>query len=152
MENIEKIPEAALDLIGKEKVRKVLVTERDIHRFAQAVDQEPDYVNGEILAPPLFCQSMTYEEVPFDQLPQDGTPLEIAIPLDAEKTVGGSSDYTFYRQIKAGETITVVSKLMFIKPKKGRSGEFFLVGIETSFKDAEDKLVAQELASYVKRS
>jgi acyl dehydratase len=66
------IPAEARALIGVKKVRRCEVTRRDIRRFAQAigatdrVHYDEAYArttsHGAIVAPPLFCQSLTYED------------------------------------------------------------------------------------------
>ena len=68
------LPEEVLAMIGAEKVRRYDVTERDIRRFSQAIGEtnpihfDEDYAkrtrHGTIIAPPLFCQMFTFEDVP----------------------------------------------------------------------------------------
>ena len=80
----EQIPAAARALIGVEHVRRCEVTKRDIRRFAQAIGAT-DAVHfdesfarttryGAVVAPPLFCQTMTYDDVAPELLPTDGSP------------------------------------------------------------------------------
>jgi len=85
------VPEDVLAMIGVEKIRHYVVTKRDIKRFAQAIGEtNPIYFDenhakstnfGTILAPPLFCQIFTFEDVPPDRLPNDGSPIEIDVPI-----------------------------------------------------------------------
>jgi acyl dehydratase len=157
----DPIPAAVRALIGVEHVRRCAVTARDIKRFAQAIGTtegihcDEEYArstrHGALVAPPLFCQTLTYADVPPDRLPADGSPAELAVPLEAQRTVGGSSDYTVHRLVKAGETITVTSLVKDVYTKQGRSGPLWMVVVETHFDDADGAPVASETATYVKR-
>jgi acyl dehydratase len=148
-------------VISVEKVRHYIVTKRDIKRFAQAIGEtNPIYFDenytksikhGVILAPPLFCQIFTFEDVPPDQLPNDGSPIEIDVPIPAKKTVGGASSYEIFRRVKAGDQITVKSILKDVFTKQGKSGTLYFIVVETEFTDQENKLVAKETATYIKR-
>lgn len=155
------IPAEARALIGVRKVRRCEVTRRDIKRFAQAigatdrVHYDEAYArttrHGTIVAPPLFCQSLTYEDVPPEQLPADGSPLELHVPIPAQRAVGGGSEYTIHRLVRAGEVITVTSQLKDIYTKQGKSGPLYLVVVETLFEDERGEPVAAETATYIKR-
>lgn len=157
----DPIPAEARALIGARKVRRCEVTRRDIRRFAQAigatdrVHYDEAYArttrHGTIVAPPLFCQSLTYEDVPPEQLLADGSPLELHVPIPAQRAVGGGSDYTIHRLVRAGEVITVTSQLKDIHTRQGRSGLLYLVVVETLFEDERGEPVAAETATYIKR-
>ncbi|HUK77402.1 MAG TPA: MaoC family dehydratase N-terminal domain-containing protein [Thermoleophilia bacterium] len=157
----DEIPAAARALIGVERVRRHEVTVRDIRRFAQAIGAtdaihfDEDYArttrHGSVVAPPLFCQTMTYDDVSPDLLPPDGSPTELDLPLPAQRTVGGSSDYTVHRLARAGETITVTSRISDIYTRQGRSGPLWMIVVETRFDDADGRPVASEAATYIKR-
>jgi acyl dehydratase len=155
------ISEDVLAMIGVEKVRHYVVTKRDITRFAQAIGEtNPIYFDenytkstkhGVILAPPLFCQIFTFEDVPADQLPKDGSPIEIDVPIPAQRTVGGASSYEIFQRVKVGDQITVKSMLTDVFTKQGKSGKLYFVIVETKFSNQEKKLVAKETATYIKR-
>lgn len=155
------IPTKALEIIGLEKVKTYEVTRRDIKRFAQAIDDpNPKYRNDDstktishqsIVAPPLFCQIFAFEDVELEELPPDGSPVEINIPLPAEKTVGGGSVFEVFGQIKPGDRITVKSKIADIYKKQGRSGTLFFVSVETCFYNQKDTMVSKETATFIKR-
>jgi acyl dehydratase len=157
----DALPESVQALIGVERTRRVQVTSNDIKRFAQAIgatdpvhyDEEHARTtrHGRIVAPPLFCQALTYEDVPPEQLGADGSPAEINIDIPAPRAVGGGSEYRINRLVAAGETITVVSRLAGVQAKQGRSGPLHLVVVETDFRDEDGELVASETATYIKR-
>ena len=137
------------------------VTARDIKRFAQAIGEtdrlhyDEEYARTTphkgIVAPALFCQSLTYEDVAVEALGEDGAPAELAAPVPAQRTVGGSSDYRIYRLVRPGDVITVKSRLLDVQTRQGRDGPLYLVSVETTFADQYDLPVAAETATYVKR-
>ncbi len=155
------VSEDVLAMIGVEKVRHYVVTKRDITRFTQAIGEtNPIYFDenyakstkyGVILAPPLFCQIFTFEDVPPDQLPNDGSPIEIDVPIPAQRTVGGASSYEIFQRVKVGDQITAKSTLRDVFTKEGKSGRLYFVVVETEFSDQEKKIVAKETATYLKR-
>ncbi|RPJ29534.1 MAG: hypothetical protein EHM35_13300, partial [Planctomycetaceae bacterium] len=124
------VTESLLPLIGMPKVRHYEVTRRDIRHFAQAIGEEDpvhfdeDYAKttkyGAIVAPPLFCQMLTFEDVSPQQLPEDGSPIEIDVPVPAHRTVGGGSSYEIFRRVRAGDRTTATSILRDVFTKEGR--------------------------------
>lgn len=158
--NGEISPEV-LARVGGAKVRQYDVTRRDIKRFAQAIGEtsplhfDEDYAkitrHGTIVAPPLFCQMFAFEDVPTHQLPHDGSPLEMDIPVPAQRTVGGASSYEIFQRVRAGDQITVRSTLKDVLAREGKSGRLYLVMVETEFSNQRGEPVAKETATYVKR-
>lgn len=157
----DKVPEEVRSMIGLEKVRRYDVTARDIRRFAQAIGEtnpihyDEDYAKGTqygtIVAPPLFCQMFTFEDVPPDQLPSDGSPTEMDVPIPAKRTVGGASSYEIFQRVRAGDQITVKSTLRDVFSKEGKSGKLYFVVVETEFSNQKSEPVAKETATYIKR-
>ncbi len=148
------LPDEVRARIGLERKRRYLVTARDIRRFAQAIGEtNPMHWEDRYgpVAPPLFFQSLGYEELPLEQLPPDGSPVELDVPIPAQRTVGGGSEYTIHRLVKAGETVTVTSSLKGVEKKTGKSGDLYLVKVETRFTDEQDQPLASEIATYIKR-
>lgn len=158
----ERIPEVVRKAIGVSKTRRFEVTARDIKRFAQAIGEtnplhsDEEFARGTryggIVAPPLFCQAMTYEDAPIEQLLPDGSPLELSVPVPASRTVGGGSEYTIHRLVRAGDVIDVTSTLKDVYTKEGRSGLLFMVVVETRFTDQNKQAVATEVATYIRRA
>jgi acyl dehydratase len=159
MDNI--VSKDVLAMIGVEKVRHYDVTKRDIKRFAQAIGEtnpihfDEDYAKstryGTIIAPPLFCQMFTFEDVPVDRLPCDGSPIEMDVPLPAKRTVGGASSYEIFQRVKAGDRIIVRSTLRDVFTKEGKSGRLYFVVVVTEFCNQRNEPVAKETATYIKR-
>jgi len=150
-----------LAMIDVKKVWYYDVTKRDIKRFAQAIGEvnlihfDEDFAKstryGTIIAPPLFCQIFTFDDVPPDQLPNDGSPIEIDVPIPAKRTVGGASSYKIFQRVKAGDRITVKSTLKDVFTKEGKSGKLYFVVVQTEFSNQNNEPVAEETATYIKR-
>ena len=157
----DTVSKDVLAMIGVEKVRQYYVTKRDIKRFSQAIGEtnpihfDEDYARstkyGAIVAPPLFCQMFTFEDVPPDRLAGDGSPVEIDVPIPAQRTVGGASSYEIFQPVKAGDQITAKSTLRDVFTKEGRSGRLYFVVVETEFSNQRKEPVAKERATYIKR-
>jgi acyl dehydratase len=155
------LPDEVLRRIGVSRTRRYQVTARDIKRFAQAIGAtDPVHFDevfarstryGGIVAPPLFCQSLTYDDVPPEQLPADGSPVELAVPIPAQRAVGGGSEYTIQRLVRPGDVVTVTSTLKEVYTKEGKSGLLYLVVVETRFVAADGEPLASEIATYIKR-
>lgn len=155
------LSEDVLAMIGLEKVRQYDVTKKDIRRFAQAIGEtnpihfDEDYAKstryGTIITPPLFCQMFTFEDVPANRLPNDGSPVEIDVPVPAQRTVGGGSSYEIFHRVKAGDKITVKSTLKDVFTKEGKSGRLYFIVVDTEFSNQKNELVAKETATYIKR-
>jgi acyl dehydratase len=155
------IPEDVLAMIGVEKVRQYDVTQRDIKRFAQAIGEtnplhfDEDYAkssrHGAIVAPPLFCQMFAFEDVPPNRLPNDGSPIEVDIPVPAQRAIGGGSSYEIFQRVKAGDKIIAKSTLQDVFIKNGKSGKLYFIVVCTKFSNQKNELVAKETATYIKR-
>lgn len=148
------LPTEVLAQIGLEKARSYEVTPRDIRRFAQAIgDYEPAVASdGALIAPALFCQVFMFEDVPVEELPADGSPKELDVPVPAKRTVGGGSEFEVLGPVRSGDVITVHSKLKDVITKEGKTGTLYLVMVETRFHNQLGEPVARELATYVKRT
>ncbi|MBK7862573.1 MAG: MaoC family dehydratase N-terminal domain-containing protein [Archangiaceae bacterium] len=148
-------PDDFVTVIGTRRKRKSLVTARDIRRFAQAIGEPlPPPVDDDdsgVLAPPLFCQTLSYDELPVELLPPDGSPAELDVPVPAKRLVGGASEFKLHRRVRAGELLTVETELKDVQKKMGKSGVLYLLIIETRIADATGRPVSTETATYVKR-
>jgi hydroxyacyl-ACP dehydratase HTD2-like protein with hotdog domain len=155
------VTESLLGLLGVPKIRHYEVSRRDIRHFAQAIGEEDpvhfdeEYAKtagyGTIVAPPLFCQVFTFEDVPPQQLPADGSPIEIDVPVPARRTVGGASSYEIFQRVRAGDRITATSTLRDVSTKEGRGGRLYFIVVETEFSNQNNEPVARETATYIKR-
>ncbi|MDX2086936.1 MAG: MaoC family dehydratase N-terminal domain-containing protein [Kofleriaceae bacterium] len=147
------IPSEVRERIGVEKARSYQVTARDIRRFAQAIGDDEPVVgdDGRLVAPALFCQVFMFEDVPAEELPPDGSPKELELPIPATRTVGGASEFEVLGRVREHDVITVHSTLKDVVAKEGKRGTLFLVVVETVFHNQHGEPVARETATYVKR-
>jgi len=155
------VPLQARALIGKVAERRHLVTALDIAKFAQAIgESNPIHFDSaaaqaaghpDVVAPPLFFQTMTFDPVALEMLPADGSPVELDVPVPATRAMGGSSEYTLKRPARAGEWINVRSTLNDVQAKRGKSGPLYAIIVQTDFMDADGTLVPSESATYLKR-
>lgn len=136
------------------------VTARDIRRFGQAIGAaEPPRVRvggvwqepAALEAPPLFCQAMAFQDWPAGELGGDGAPREFQAGPPNARAMGGASEFTVHRLVRAGEVIDVASRVAGVQARQGRSGVLHLVTVETDFTDADGLPVAFERATFVKR-
>jgi len=162
MDDIEtEISAEARATIGVETILHYQVTERDISRFAQAIDDpnplysDPEYAKkthyGGIIAPPLFCQMFAYSDIPANQLKQDGSPKEIDIPLPTTRVLGGGSSFEVGEPVRANDTVTVVKKIKDIYKKQGKSGLLFFVLMDNLWTNQKNEMLAHEVATYIHR-
>lgn len=153
----DDIPPEAHAMIGAERTRTCEVRERDIRRFAQAIGapdpgrDERSAEDDRLAAPPLFYQVFVYDDVSPDKLPPDGSPIELDVPIPASRTVGGSSHFEVERRARAGDRLSVTSRLRDVFSKEGRSGRLYFIVVETEFHDEAGNRVAREEATYIKR-
>lgn len=145
------IPDTVRTRIGTKRIRQHTVSDNEILRFAQAIGDTLRVDKKPLEASLLFCQALAYEAIPLDQLPPDGSPIELDVPIAAARTVGGSSDYQVNRRVVAGETVTIESSLKNVYGKQGKTGLLYFVEVETCFTAQDGGLIARELATFIKR-
>ncbi|MHB1420297.1 MAG: MaoC family dehydratase N-terminal domain-containing protein [Bacillota bacterium] len=108
-----------------------------IRKFAEAVgDPNPIYrdeeyakttVHGAIIAPPSFPTTF--------RAPMPG------VNLWGMKILHGAQEYSYVRPIKAGDKITVQTRISDVYEKAGGSGKMTFMVTETSGKDEQGELV-----------
>lgn len=127
------------------------VSRKDIRRYAQAIgDPDPRYQAGDV-APPLFCHSLAFEDVPVEQLRPDGLPAELDVPLPTARAVGGGSSFDVGAPVRPGDTITVRKEIEDIYAKSGRSGDLIFVVLTTTYTNQDGERVAHERGEFVNR-
>jgi len=158
---MEGIPAEAKAMIGKKRINVYEVTKKDIRRFTQAIgDPNPLYIDeeyakksryGKIIAPPLFCQSLAFEDVPAEELRFDGLPDEINVPLPVQRAIGGGSEFEVGEPVFPGDVITVTVTITDITRKEGKSGLLYFILLDTIYTNQNNKMVAREKATYIQR-
>lgn len=157
----EAIPAEVQALIGKETSHVYDVTAKDIRRYAQAIgDPNPLYWDeehakktryGGIIAPPLFCHTLAFEDAPVDQLRPDGTPKELDVPLPTTRAMGGGSVFEVGEPVRPGDVITVKKTILDVYTKAGKSGEMFFIVLDTVYVNQRGETVAREKATFIQR-
>jgi acyl dehydratase len=155
------LSEEARAAIGRTSEHTYEVTAKDIRRYAQAIgDPNPVYRDeaaaansrwGGIVAPPLFCHSLAFEDVPVDRLHADGRPAELDVPLPTDRSFGAGSSFTVGVPVRPGDTITVRNTIVDIYRKSGRSGELIFVVLDTTYTNQFGDMVAHERGTSVNR-
>jgi acyl dehydratase len=151
MSGIVELPAETRAAIGTVTEHVYEVTRKDIRRYAQAIgDPDPRYREGEV-APPLFCHSLAFDDVPVEALRPDGLPTELDVPLPTERAVGGGSSYDVGIPVRAGDTITVRTEIEDIYSKSGRSGDLIFVVLTTTYTNQNGEQVARERGEFINR-
>jgi hydroxyacyl-ACP dehydratase HTD2-like protein with hotdog domain len=150
------LPAGVQAVIGRRSKHVYEVTCKDIRRYAQAIgdsrfESSMDMQPSDVVAPPLFCHTLAFEDVPPARLRADGRPSELDIPLPCQRTVGGGSTFDYYAPIRPGDVITVEKVIEDIYRKRGRSGDLYFVVLSTKFTNQDSVLVARERATFVNR-
>lgn len=148
------ITDEAQAMIGKE-MQPVTgeVHIKEIRRFCYAVgDLNPLYLDeeyackskhGGIVAPPMFFDISTVEEFPQEHLKEDGLPMAtIRPPLKVTRNMAGGNEVEFFKPMRPGDKITLVSKLANIYEKDGRSGRLVFTVYEHKYTNQDGDLVA----------
>jgi acyl dehydratase len=156
-----QIPAETQAVIGLRTQHTYEVTAKDIRRYAQAIgDPNPAFTDVDaatdagfdgILAPPLFCHTLAFEDVPANQLRTDGLPMELDLPLPVDRAVGGGSTYEVLGFVRPGDTITVTKVIEDIYRKAGSSGDLYFVVLTTEYVNQDGALLARERGTFVNR-
>jgi acyl dehydratase len=109
-----------------------------IRRFAEAVGDANPLFNDELLAretrfggmiaPPTFCRSMGH------QIP------EVKLELPEFRVLDGGSDWEYFKPVRPGDRITLVSKIADIRETAGRLGPMVFIVVENSYTNQFDQL------------
>ena len=119
-------------MIGTETEPYVVEVERGaIRRFAEAIgDANPLFNNeqqarktrwGGMIAPPTFGRSL------------GGGFFNIRLNLQSFRGLDGGSEWEYFEPIRAGDRITVVSKLADVREATGRLGPMVFIVAETRY-------------------
>jgi acyl dehydratase len=126
------VTEQTKKLIGLQAEPFTVEVERGaIRRFAEAIgDPNPAFNDeraarktrfGTMVAPPTFCRSF------------GAVPMVRELKLGTHRVLDGGSEWEYFEPIRAGDRITVVSRLADIRETKGRLGPMALVVVETTY-------------------
>lgn len=115
-----------------------MVVERGkIREFLRALHDDPDADASEPpVAPPTFLMTVAHW---LDDL----AATRPGVVLDRRRVLHGEQEFEYRRPIRAGEVLTVRSRVREVYEKHGRRGGAMLFVVsETEFRDAGDAVVA----------
>jgi acyl dehydratase len=126
------VTEDAKKQIGKVSEARTYEVERGaIRRFAEAIGDDNPLFNddlaarksrfGGMIAPPTFCRSLG-SAIP-----------DVKIDMPTFRGLDGGSDWEYLAPIRAGDRITVQSKLVDLRENEGRLGIMVFTTVETTY-------------------
>ena len=114
-----------------------------IRRFAQAVGDPNPLFNDEqearksrfggMIATPTFCRSLV-----------GGDPRIFEMPTAPKNLLDGGSDWEYFRPIRPGDRITVVTSLVDMRETEGRMGTMLVRVIETRYTNQFNEVCATQ--------
>ncbi len=144
-----------LSWVGREgPVVTAEVTQRDIERYAHAVDNHnPLFLDeetarespfGGLIAPFLFYPIPFIRPLRHDELQEDGLPsedAELKPPIPLPRDLFGGQEVEYVRPIRPGDVLTRRSRISSIEERRGRSGPLVFVETEMTYHDSGGELV-----------
>jgi acyl dehydratase len=139
-------------LVGVESETQVWEVEKGhIKRHAEAIGdpnplwQDEEYArktrHGGIIAPPLHLIDLGLVKL-----------VDRLVDMAPDKAnINGGTELDFYRPMKAGDTITTVTKLADVKEKVGKSGSMIFLGVEVTYTNQNGELVAKCRNTFIRR-
>ena len=135
--------------IGMESESRTAEIERGaIRRFAEAVGDSNPVFNDEaaarhtpfggMIAPPTFCRSIS-AAIP-----------DIKLNMPQFRGLDGGSEWEYFEPIRAGDRITVVSKVADLRESAGKLGPMVFITIETSYTNQFGQLCAVQRATGIR--
>lgn len=140
------------DLLGVEADPEIHEVEKGhIKKFAQAIgDPNPlwndmEYARksryGTIIGSPTFLIDAGLHKF-VDKL--------MSLPCPLKKLLNGGTKYVYHKPMKAGDTITSVSKLAELKEKAGKGGKLLLMVVEVTYKNQRGELVGKCYDTFIR--
>ena len=121
-----------------------------IKRFAEAIEdpnplwQDEEYArnarHGGIVAPPGFLMSLMMR----------GPAMELPFELPFPNRLDGGGDWEYFKPVRPGDVLTVVTKLVDIREREGRMGTMVFLVSETTWKNQRNEPVARSRGTTIK--
>ena len=126
------VTEEARKQIGKSGDARTIEVERGaIRRFAEAIGDANPLFNDErearksrfggMIAPPTFCRSLLAPGV------------DVQLNMPSYRGLDGGSDWEYFEPIRAGDRITVQTRLADLRESEGRLGPMVFITTETTY-------------------
>jgi hydroxyacyl-ACP dehydratase HTD2-like protein with hotdog domain len=123
------LTDEALAWIGRaDPPVSVVVSRRDIVKYAISTEQtQKKYLHGDE-APPMFVAGLAREVVPLGELGLDGLAQASLVPeLPLKRVMAGGVEFDFYRTVHAGDVLVFDRSLSALTEKQGRTGPLIFV-------------------------
>ena len=141
------------EMIGKDFKAVVYEVEKGaIRKLAQAIEdptplwQDEEYAKktkyGSIIAPPTFLTALRDEE-------WREWAINVKCPL--KRALNAGNELELFQPIRAGDTMTVTTKLADAYERTGKTGKMLFMPFETSYVNQRGELIAKSRATFVKR-
>jgi acyl dehydratase len=143
------VTDEARKQIGKTSEARTYDVERGaIRRFAEAIEDRNPLFNSErearhtrfggMIAPPTFCRSM-------------GAPIpDIKLDMPTFRGLDGGSEWEYFEPIRAGDRITVQSKLVDLREAAGRLGPMVFTVVETTYTNQHGEVCALQRSTGIR--
>lgn len=143
------VTDEAKKQIGQTSEARTYEVERGaIRRFAEAIEDSNPLFNDEraarktrfggMIAPPTFCRSL-------------GSPIPpVRLDMPSYRGLDGGSEWEYLVPIRAGDRITVQSKLADLREAEGRLGPMVFIVVETSYTNQFGELCALQRSTGIR--
>jgi len=121
-----------------------------ITRFAEAIEdpnplwQDEEYARssryGGIVAPPGFLMSLMMR----------GPTMELPFELPVTRVLDGGGDWEYFKPIRPGDVLTVVTKLVDIREREGRMGTMVFMVSEITWRNQRNEFVARSRGTSIR--
>ncbi|MEQ9061927.1 MAG: MaoC family dehydratase N-terminal domain-containing protein [Gammaproteobacteria bacterium] len=130
----------------------LLVTRRDIIKYATATDQRLEkFLRGDE-APPMFLFGADRPLCGLDDLGADGLRADTLTPeLPLKRVMAGGIRQRYHRPIRPGDELVIEKSISDIFEKAGSSGPLIFVVYTLTVKDASGALVLEETQTRINR-
>lgn len=138
-------------------VREVVVDRKDIQRFAIAtratnpIHHDPEYARSlgyrDVVAPLLFFVSLrtgAYNQVPQDELHEEGTPLADIPPMSFSQAMAGETDADLHKRFVGGDRVVCSRRITDLTEKQGSKGTITFAHFEYTYSDPDDGVYVVE--------
>ena len=137
--------------IGMQSEPTVIEIEKGmIKGFAEAIEdpnplwQDEEYARssqyGGIVAPPGFLMSLMMR----------GPIMELPFELPFTRRLDGGGDWEYFKPVRPGDVLTVVTKLVDIREREGRLGAMVFMVSEITWRNQRNELVARSRGTSIR--
>jgi len=134
------------------RLKKELVTRRDIRKYSVATGQHLQrFLSGDE-APPLYYMALFWDVVELNELSPDGVSVDHLIPeFPLKRAMAGGLKIDYFQPIRPGDTLTASRVLSDIYEKQGSSGPLIFYEVITTIENEAGEPVLTEEATRILR-